>query len=1605
MATVQNELKTKISVDGVGAIHTYKELKSVISGVTAEYRAEEAQLKSQGKYTEAAVVKAKGLSKALELQKAKVNELKSRQKDLDLTTQKGIEANAKLGTEISNAERKLSSYTQQQDKAKNSLKYYSSGLSELQHSYQQSSKLSESFVTRLMAEGKTAEANKQKLKGYEGSVSNLSKQFKIQESELSKLASSSGKSSEAYKRQQLRVNETATALAKLKGETNSLEGSMRKASASPFAKAMDSARHKLGLLNSEERKSTENVKHFALGSAIGNSLANAAGSAMSLVKEAGAGIIHAGLEFNKETQKMNATWTTLTGSAKKGTGFVTSINKMSSAFGQSNDLVNELDQQFYHVLDKKAPTEHLTKSLLTMADTLGMSGDQVQRLGLNFTHMMSSGRMQLGDFNMISDQLPMFGERLLDYERKAQNNTKLNMSDLRKQMSAGKISAKDAEAVMNGLGNKYKKASENMMATAFGAERSIKSQFSKLSGDLVAPFSKVQNPIFTSVSKWVSDKKTEKEFTKVGTSASKGFSTISTAFEKAMNVKSIPRSMNKFMENLAKGVTSTSKAIAKHAPAIIGFFKDLWSTTKILGSIGTGFFKGIASGISVIVSPLSKMGTSSKHVSALTKGLENLSKKKSGLQTFGRVLAGIWATTKVIKFIGAVQKAGTVLKSTWAGQAIISGMSTMIKNVKLFTEVTKGATLAEKASFTIQTAMEAVNPFGWVVLAVAGLAVLGTGIYEAYKHFKPFRDAVTGVGHAMSKLFTGKYDWEKTIGKKLSKVGSTISKWGKGAGKFVSKHKKEILAGIVSPFAGLSAWFLKDTKTGKNVQKWVKGFSKDVKKMGLKKAMDKQVKSAGKAFSKSKFGKWFATMSDAFNSWKKKFSKSWSSHWSAMTKKLHTGWKDSVKNTKNFFSSMGSHFSSFKKSWSHNWDKHWDDMRSNLHSYWNKDLKHTKVFGTSMGKWLDDFKKMFKGGWRNLGKGVSSIFSDMWKGLKQAAQGGMNGTLDIVNGGIKAVDAVIHTFGGKSQTIKPLNHVKLATGTGFFSGMRKPITKPTLAVLNDGHDSPETGNKEIVMKHDGRAGVVQGVNTEMMLEAGDEVFNASEAKNIMAMQGVTRYANGTGFFGSIMHSVSSTVGGAVDWVGNKVKGLEKYFKTAENVIAHPVKSLEGLFKWTDGKTKGVMTDIGEGLFKDTTKQAKTWWSTLWGAVSSKLDGGTGSDSGLVNAMEKYGATNKYVWGAAGPSAFDCSGLVEYTLKKMGISFPRTSGEQYRASKHVSDPKPGDLVFFGPGGSEHVGVYTGNGKFYSAENEKDGMGISSVHGGGYGSFAGYGRVPGLSSGGGSSSKSEPKSKGLLGTIKNQVGTGFWSFISKLADMFGDDGNGSIEGGAITHSMINRALKEMKIPRSYWSKMQHDIIGVANSETGNRNIAQTIKDSNSEAGNGAAGPLQFTYPTFKAFEAPKRHNWRSSYDQVTAYLNNSDYLHAAGNTVIWHTPKFDWLHSGPRGHKRFANGGLVSTNQLIEVAEKNRQEMVIPLTLKTRANQLIKQASSIVNGNRDEDQVAGVGGNDGKLDKLIKLVTALLAGQGNVNAIVAKSDVVNAVKADNLAKAQYSQMMGY
>ncbi|XP_031776091.1 uncharacterized protein LOC116415434 [Apis florea] len=165
------------------------------------------------------------------------------------------------------------------------------------------------------------------------------------------------------------------------------------------------------------------------------------------------------------------------------------------------------------------------------------------------------------------------------------------------------------------------------------------------------------------------------------------------------------------------------------------------------------------------------------------------------------------------------------------------------------------------------------------------------------------------------------------------------------------------------------------------------------------------------------------------------------------------------------------------------------------------------------------------------------------------------------------------------------------------------------------------------------------------------------------MLGLTRFASGTGY-------------------------LKKLYEQAKSYNKNPTNTLDKIFNFTDSSRKALKSLI-DGSLKKIGNQAVDWWSQLWKMVNDKIN--DGNASGLLKAVEKYGEGHKYVWGAYGPTTFDCSGLVLYALKKAyGISYPHFSGAQYDRTQHISkaQAKSGDLVFWGSGGSDHVGVYAG-----------------------------------------------------------------------------------------------------------------------------------------------------------------------------------------------------------------------------------------------------------------------------------------------------------------------------
>ncbi|MBS0953048.1 tape measure protein [Lactiplantibacillus plantarum] len=137
-------------------------------------------------------------------------------------------------------------------------------------------------------------------------------------------------------------------------------------------------------------------------------------------------------------------------------------------------------------------------------------------------------------------------------------------------------------------------------------------------------------------------------------------------------------------------------------------------------------------------------------------------------------------------------------------------------------------------------------------------------------------------------------------------------------------------------------------------------------------------------------------------------------------------------------------------------------------------------------------------------------------------------------------------------------------------------------------------------------------------------------------------------------------------------------------------------------------------------------------------------------------------------------------------------------------------------------------------------------------------------------------------------------------------GASSGGHYNPSLIATAARMMGI-RSLPSGFSQLLQGTIMSESGGKSVIQTVHDRNS-GGNEAGGILQFTPGTFNAFAMPGHKNRMNPLDSLLAFFNNSDWRNSIGHTSIWGTPKIDWLHSGPQGHRRFANGGWGDPNKV-------------------------------------------------------------------------------------------------
>ena len=1029
-------------------------------------------------------------------------------------------------------------------------------------------------------------------------------------------------------------------------------------------------------------------------------------------------------------------------------------------------------------------------------------------------------------------------------------------------------------------------------------------------------------------------------------------------------------------ENFAGTIGGMERTINSRMPAIIAAFKDpiMQMKNPFMGKISEWVadkgtedkFKTLgehsAKGLEVISNAFAKVfnlgdGTD-KLNSFMDKMIEWVDKTSDKIAKNAPKIASFFVELK--KGLGYIVEIGKAFgEGVWeATKGIVEGIAgafkTLTGNSKKSKEPIKGVS---GALGEIAKHKEAIKTVGKLFVAYFAAKKVASGIGAVVK-------GVKGLSTGLGLLKTG-------IGKLTPAFGAL-----KTATAFLMANPFALaIVGIAALVAGFVALY----KHNKKFKKFVDDLWKDAKK-----AFDnivKWFKDIPKNLSKT----WENIKDGAKNGMKKLGSaitgklsdigKEWNKGWKKSKDYLSDRWDDMKDNTKKSIEYLGSSIKNKHDEIHDKWSKTWNKSKDFLSDRWddiNKDTK--KKFGKDLKGLLFDNLDKIGNKFQEIWNGIKDSFAKMWDGLKQLAGDGINAVIKLPNDGIDGINSLIHDFGGPKNAIGKIPKVKFANGTGFFNGYRNAITRPTLATLNDGHDSPETNNQEMVILPNGKAVLPQGRNTQMLLPAGSEVLNASELAMLAGLNNRQAFAKGTGFWSKIWNTATNVAGSA--WNGLK-DGVDKFTKMLSfitDAVAHPIDTLSKKFNPNSDGLDGMFKHLGNALYKKPVENAKNWWKELWSMANEKASpevqaGAIGDDYQFKNRAADSGADP---WGYFFK---ECVSFVASRLSNQGVNASLFShlgnGNMWLNARvpHSSTPRPGMVAVYAKNGQNHVSTVSGiSGNTFSGEEYN--------YGGSHVYHAFSGRPVSmvdtfLDFGVHVADKAKEENSPLRKLIKGQVG-GMFDWIAKmLAPLNMASSLDNPQGGSVERwrSYVERALKENGIEPTGF-RVSKILATIQRESNGNPNAINNW-DSNAMAGHPSIGLMQTIGPTFEAYKHAGHNNIRNGYDNLLAAINYIKHRYGTSDAAFNRVAAYG-----------YANGGLVSKNGVYELAEGNMPEYVIPTDVakRGRAWQLLSEAVARFAGEAPAERQTGTSESsitklEAKFDTVISLLTQLVANGAN------------------------------
>lgn len=1209
MPKVSNVMATKVALDMVQASTSVRNLTTVVNSATQAWKANEANMRAAGDYAGAAKAKYEGLGNAISAQRDKIEALERKQSEmnsvdkktadrylelrsklneyreemdkLDTTTDKGkarykelneainktkeemsnldtgtvkaAEQFLKYGQDVDRAKAKLASLQAQQQRAAQQVDLENSGVIRLNATMRAQGALASATAERLRSEGQNYQAMTVEINNLRSRLDTLRT---IQRSEVQLLNSTKarmGETSAEYLRQATRVQELGTKIQDTRNKLIQLNETMRRTPTGWLGNL--SSR-----LDNIQGKATQVSTTFGRifgATAAANLFTGALGSMSARMGD----LIKAGVDYNVEQNKMLATWTTLTGSASKADPMIASINKMAQATGQDVDVVNELEQGFYHLNSSKSQADGMTSSLLNMADAVGLNGEQIKAVEQDMVHGMATGKITQGELNQIGQYFPMIDEAMAKHFH-------TTVKGMRQMAKAGKITSKDLQDVFEQLGNgKYKKAAENMMNSYFGVFRTIRARTPQLIGDITKPFMKISNPFLQSVRKWINDKATDTEFQRLGNQMARSMNQIIKAF--GGNNISATKMMDNAIRGLTSGVRRFGDIVAAHHTQIANFFSAFKTGSAAQAKLFAAVFVDLSKVMLPVLNLMARFPKTSaalvtsmllasravRTLQAGIKGVETIKVAGQAVQRFSNHVREIpskkvttvtantsGAQTRMERYSRSVKYVPKHLHTT-----ATANTTQAVRNINKVGTASRTAATVSKVSFaSIRTAgvtsiraiglAMRVNPLGAIITGVQ----LAVGAFQLlYQHSAKFRRFCNGLARGARSA--------------ASKVGRWFGNMARTAGRHISTMSKNWQRGQQRM----------NRETQRSSRQQQRATQQMWQRMGrtIQQGWNRSLRFARRGIQRER---------REHQRFTQQVNRLHSRLWRNLARYVTQGWNRSNQLTRHGVQlqlrqhqTMSSRIAKFNA----------DMWKNILNTSSNGTNSHVQIHKTGL--------KIISDGWNSTWNSLKDFFGKIWDAIKKLAQDGMNAVINVINGGIGAIDKVWSFFTGHGSGIGKLGKVHFAQGG---------VVHRSLAVVNDG---PGSNWKELMQFPDGSWGMSQKRNATLMLPVGTRVYNGDETKGIMNAAGIEHYANG-GIVGIQHFAGGGFVRALENWIGHfgdAIGGLGEKFRSMEDFLETPVQKIKGVIQNAVGGTYGQIGHWGElahGEWSKITDNMEHW---------------------------------------------------------------------------------------------------------------------------------------------------------------------------------------------------------------------------------------------------------------------------------------------------------------------------------------------------------------------------------------------------------------------------------